>query len=286
MCRFVYYSGEPITLSSLVTEPEHSIIHQSYQSRERKEPLNGDGFGVAWYADGAPEEPAVFKDVSPAWSNQNLLNIARVVKSRCIFAHVRAATAGLAVIRPNCHPFAWRRYAFMHNGFIGEFRKIRRALQAELSDAAFAEIHGNTDSEHIFALFIDEALKHGEPDTAAEMAECLRNAMRRAENVRLTAGIARHSQLNIAVTDGSSAVVTRYVSDPAVNANSLYIAEGSSYACEAGESRLTSAGGTRKRAVLIASEPLGSDGNWQSIAANRMVLVDAGHRVSNLPLEL
>ena len=46
MCRFVAYLGQEITLSSLVTEPDHSLIHQSYDSNERSEPLNGDGSGV------------------------------------------------------------------------------------------------------------------------------------------------------------------------------------------------------------------------------------------------
>ena len=50
MCRFVFYRGAPIRLSSLLTEPVHSIIHQSYRSKERAEPLNGDGFGVGWHA--------------------------------------------------------------------------------------------------------------------------------------------------------------------------------------------------------------------------------------------
>ncbi|MFQ5353611.1 MAG: class II glutamine amidotransferase, partial [Thermodesulfobacteriota bacterium] len=61
MCRFVLYLGEDVALNSLITEPENSIIHQSFHSHERAEPLNGDGFGVAWYAPEVGEEPAVFK---------------------------------------------------------------------------------------------------------------------------------------------------------------------------------------------------------------------------------
>ncbi len=50
MCRFVMYMGPPLTLASLITEPVNSLINQSIHSREQAEPLNGDGFGVAWYA--------------------------------------------------------------------------------------------------------------------------------------------------------------------------------------------------------------------------------------------
>jgi len=30
MCRFVIYRGKPLHLSSLITEPESSLIRQSY----------------------------------------------------------------------------------------------------------------------------------------------------------------------------------------------------------------------------------------------------------------
>ncbi len=58
MCRFVLYMGPPITLDQLTTQPEHSIIHQSYQARLREEPLNGDGFGISWYVPDISPEPA------------------------------------------------------------------------------------------------------------------------------------------------------------------------------------------------------------------------------------
>lgn len=61
-----------------------SIIHQSYHAKERIESFNGDGFGIGWYAPQFCCTPALFKEVSSAWSNQNLKDIARVAKSNCI----------------------------------------------------------------------------------------------------------------------------------------------------------------------------------------------------------
>ena len=116
MCRFALYLGSPILVSSLITEPSNSIIHQSFHSHERKEPLNGDGFGLAWYVPELTDEPSLFKDVSPAWNNANLLQLARVTRTPCLLAHVRAASPGLSVSRLNCHPFARGPFAFMHNG--------------------------------------------------------------------------------------------------------------------------------------------------------------------------
>ncbi len=106
MCRFTFYMGKPLQLSALITEPSNSIIHQSFHSHEREEPLNGDGFGLAWYVKGH-SEAALFKSISPAWNNSNLIDIARVTTSSCILAHVRAATQQLEVSETNCHPFRY-----------------------------------------------------------------------------------------------------------------------------------------------------------------------------------
>jgi predicted glutamine amidotransferase len=55
------YLGPPTRLSSLIVDPGHSLIRQSVHSNEREEPLNGDGFGVGWYANELATEPAVFR---------------------------------------------------------------------------------------------------------------------------------------------------------------------------------------------------------------------------------
>ena len=47
MCRFAVYLGDETRVSSLVTEPVNSIIHQSFHNHEHAEPLNDDGFGIA-----------------------------------------------------------------------------------------------------------------------------------------------------------------------------------------------------------------------------------------------
>ena len=67
MCRLMLYLGPETRLSSLIVEPRHSLIRQSVHSEEREEPLNGDGFGVGWYASELSLEPAVFRSITPAW---------------------------------------------------------------------------------------------------------------------------------------------------------------------------------------------------------------------------
>ncbi|KYQ92969.1 putative glutamine amidotransferase [Tieghemostelium lacteum] len=152
MCRFIYYLGPPTKLSTIISEPSHGLINQSLHSTCPGLTLNADGFGVAWYNDFSAI-PGVFKDITPAWSNINLRQLAKSTKSSCIMAHVRAASAG-AIVNTNCHPFTFKNLSFMHNGTITYFSKLKRSILSMLSDTAFEMIKGTTDSEVLFALFI------------------------------------------------------------------------------------------------------------------------------------
>ena len=237
MCRFALYLGPPIRLSRMVTEPSNSIIHQSYDSQERAEPLNGDGFGVAWYVPEIRPEPAVFRSISPAWNNQNLLHLAPVTVSSCLLAHVRAATPGLPVTELNCHPFVRGRYAFMHNGYIDDFHRIVRPLREHLSEQAYFGIQGSTDSEHVFALMADHYLREGEESLGA-MARAMVGSIAEVEELNREVGASGRSFLNLAVTDGQRAVACRYVTDGGDDANSLYLATGCLEVDSAGTGRM------------------------------------------------
>jgi len=125
MCRFVCYRGPEILLADLLYKPTNSLIRQSFHAKERTEPLNGDGFGVGWYAPQISSTPCVFASLTPAWSNQNLRQISEHVKSGCFFAHVRAASPGMPVSEANYHPFQYGRFLWMHNGGIRDFWRIK-----------------------------------------------------------------------------------------------------------------------------------------------------------------
>ncbi|MCB9760304.1 MAG: class II glutamine amidotransferase [Alphaproteobacteria bacterium] len=267
MCRFVLYQGPEIPIADLVTRPSHSIIHQSFKAREREEPLNGDGFGLAWYTPALSAEPALFRSITPAWNNQNLLHLARVTTSRTILAHVRAATSGLSVMETNCHPFVSGRYAFMHNGFIEDFHAVRRRLLATLSDRAFGVIGGTTDSEHAFALWLDQLDGEGADAMADAMA---RTVARIAELAADTHG---PSLLNLAVTDGVNAVVSRSTTGSPEGANSLYVLSGRRYICNPDGEGHTEEAHPIECSVLVASEPLFPDPAWHRVPPNQMVVL-------------
>lgn len=283
MCRFVLYQGAPLTIASLVTEPAHSIINQSFKSTEADEPLNGDGFGVAWYVPELSPHPAVFRSVSPAWSNQNLLDLSRVTRSGNILAHVRAATPGLPVTELNCHPFTHGPYAFMHNGDVARFGAIRRELLNSLSDEAFEAVRGSTDSEHLFGVFIDALHRRANPATAHDpagvMADALNEAIRRVVTMSRATGLHPEPQgdgesdLNIALSNGFCSVACRFTTSPSRPPMSLYMHTGRRYVCEGGVCRMIDPE-KEHGAVIVSSERLSDDPGWLTVPANHMVLVN------------
>lgn len=282
MCRFVFYQGPEIRLAELLTEPDHSLINQSFDSRERSEPLNGDGFGIGWYARGADHVPARFRSISPAWNNANLAELARVVRSDTVLAHVRAATAG-SVEEANCHPFRRGRLAFMHNGDIGGFAHLRRTLLSRLSDSAFESIHGSTDSEHFFALVHDALDDVDAPQTAEALLDALRGAIDSTRE--LLAAFAPHESLylNAVLTDGDTALAVRYTDERGHAGNSLHVNEGAAYLCEDGVCRMH-APGAGGGTVLVASEPLSTDDGWRTVPSNTALVIRGGEVLEELPL--
>lgn len=265
MCRFTFYQGPPILLSSLLIEPSHSLIRQSTSSSEREEPLNGDGFGVGWYAPDLAEEPAVFRSITPAWNNRNLHNLCRVVASPCIYAHVRAATQSSGVNEANCHPFRFHKYLFMHNGDVGNFRTIRRRLLESVGDEAFSNIYGSTDSEHFFAVVIDELLKR-DIRSAMDIADALNAAIKRVVEIVRKYGGGEPCYLNIAVGDGHNAVVSRFTNDTAYPPETLYWYSGSLY-----EPCIDTTGNGKE--IIVSSEKLTADPGWQVVPPNHLVVL-------------
>lgn len=283
MCRFVLYSGPPVTLSSLLVEPANSLIHQSFHSYESEDPLNGDGFGIAWYVPKRSPQPALFRSMSPAWSNRNLVSLSRVTESECILAHVRAATPGLAVSESNCHPFVSGRFAFMHNGDVGAFRRIRRKLIESLSDRAFNTIQGATDSEHVFAVLLDELGFSDLPLTVATLADGVRRTIARLEVLVRESGETASSYLNLAVTDGRNAVVSRFACSGRADAATLHYSAGSRYECHEGVCRMHSVK-PGEHAVIVSSEPLSGDKSWQEVPIGDVVTIDEHRNVQVLSM--
>ena len=255
MCRFITYLGPPARLERIVSEPEHSLVVQSYQPQEMTSGVvNVDGFGLGWYNLALESTPCVYTNTCPIWSDRNLPGLGHHIASSCIFANVRSATPGQAVDQSNCQPFVHRELLFMHNGFIENFRHtLMRPIRDALQDEYYTAIEGSTDSEHVFALLLQ--FLHGETYTRknvqAAVQATLTQLMRWAEPKQT------QLVLNLAVTNGEFVVAARFASS--APAPSLY------YAVDTAEF---------PRATLIASErPFASDA-WQTVAEDEILSCD------------
>jgi predicted glutamine amidotransferase len=274
MCRFVGYIGEEILLADLLSHPENSLIRQSYKARERPEPLNGDGFGVGWYAPEITAEPSVFTAITPAWSNRNLLNLAEHTKSACFFAHIRAASPGMRVSEANCHPFRSGRFLWMHNGTIEGFDLIKRRLRASLPDEIYNGVEGTTDSEHAFAVFLNLLGEKAKNSTAYDLAGSMVKTIWQLEEWSAEAEITSPSIYNFAVTDGQNIAAVRYVSDPKIEPISLYFSKSGKYQCCDGKPEIVDCC-AEESGIIVASERLTSEKeDWIRVAPNHVLAID------------
>jgi len=241
MCRLLGYLGQPIFLDRLISQPDHSLVVQSYQPKEMTAGLlNADGFGVGWYHATRKAEPFLYRNTLPIWNDVNLQSLSRYVESGCVLASVRSATAGLATDLSNCQPFQYASILGTHNGFIKDFRQtLYRPLRDRLGDVAYQLIQGLTDSEHIFAMVIDEL------ETSANLTEALHRTLK----VLIELG-EKHQvsfSANLMLSDGNQLVASRYAQG--LPTPTLYYLENDS---------------AFPQSILVASEPL-SEGNWKAL---------------------
>lgn len=211
MCRWMGWLGQPLLIDELLFNSEHGIVDQSAHARLGAEPTNGDGFGLGWY--GAGDGPGVYRSVSPAWSDANLRELAAQVESPLFLAHVRAAI-GSPVQQTNCHPFRHGRWLFVHNGYLGGFTAIRRALMLAVAPERFSDIQGTTDTEVIFAL----ALTHG---LEADPLDAMQRTVGEIEEVARAAGVEDAVQATFGISDGETLWAIRYATQGP--ARSLYV---------------------------------------------------------------
>ena len=202
MCRWLAYTGSPVPLDEILYKPEHSLIDQSLHSNLGAVTTDGDGFGLGWYGEGAI--PALYKSIEPAWNDQNAKELATQIRSRLLFAHVRAST-GTPVQQTNCHPFRHGKWLWMHNGGITDFGTLRRELVLAIDPGLFPLLHGSTDSEVFFYLALTFGLE-GAPRAGVA------RAIKFVEEVGRSHGINNSIRLTLAVSDGEAIWVFRHVS--------------------------------------------------------------------------
>ncbi len=246
MCRHLAYLGEPLSLHELLVQPPYGLHRQSWAPRlQRHGTVNADGFGVGWYADGDPL-PARYRRAGPIWADQNLPDLARVVRARAVLAAVRSATDGTAPGEAAAAPYTDGEWLFSHNGVVGGWPGAAGELAALLPPAELLSLEARCDSALVWAL-LAHRLRAGE-EPARALTGVVLDIARRTEG-----------RLNLLITNGRLIAATAW-------GDTLF-------------HRLE-----RGRSVLVASEP-GDDGPGWTPVPDRSLLLATPDAVTVRPLD-
>jgi glutamine amidotransferase len=249
MCRHLAWIGAPRTLASVVLDPPHGLLRQSYAPREQSHGrVNADGFGVGWYSPDVRSEPARYRRAQPIWTDASFASLAGVVSSGLVLAAVRSATPPFPSDEAGAAPFTADRWLFSHNGAVADFARAAVELRSRLPAAAAAGIEGASDAALLWAL-----LRH-----RVEAGEALPTALTATVADAVAAGGGR---LNLLASDGRRVVATTY-------GDSLF---------------------TRQETdgVLVASEPSDDLPGWERVPDGCLVVATATSLdVSPLPTAL
>lgn len=265
MCRWLAYSGAPLLLEELLFKTEHSLIDQSLTSAMGAETTNGDGFGVGWY--GNQPTPGLYRDIQPAWNNENLRDLAAQIESRLFLAHVRAATSG--VQQSNCHPFRHGRWLFVHNGLINELSRFKRALVMAVAPELFNHIKGTTDSELMFYLALTLGLDQDALPALERMAGLVDELGRQH-------GVVHPLQMTLGISDGQRLIGVRYSSER--SSRTLFLSRNTEALRDVHPDLRRFSDDAR----AIVSEPLSNlSDEWQEIPECTAVIVQEGQMTTH-----
>jgi predicted glutamine amidotransferase len=258
MCRLFGLTSAPQrTLATfwLLDAPD-SLAEQS-----RREP---DGTGLGYFEDG---EPVVRKAPDAAYQDRGFAAEARTVRSATFLAHVRYASTG-GLTDANTHPFQQDDRLFAHNGVVEGLDKLDSHLGADR-----ALVHGDTDSERVFALITRETEAAG-----GDLATGIERALTWiAESLPVYA-------LNFILITADELWALRYP-----DTHTLYVldrhaggphgARHLDHSGTAGRMRVHSGELADRPAVVVASERLDENPAWQRLSPGELLRVRPGQHI-------
>jgi predicted glutamine amidotransferase len=277
MCRALLYLGQPVLLDNLLYQPDSALIRQSYMPK-MLHMLNLAGFGLrAW--DPASADPArafsYYSQSLPVF-DRNLQNLAQKIRPSCVLAHVRgvAYSTRVEISLQNVHPFHFAGVPLVlaHNGDLAEFARMKPLLLAHIRPEYFAQIHGTTDSEWIYALLMTRLSGPREDLDDETVFNAMQETLDIIRAARAQLGIALSSSVNLFLANGRQLAALRYcfdfgcyrTEDPSkvheanLNFLSLWYTLGRDYNLHDGEWKMTG-GAENADSIIVASEPLTRD---------------------------
>ena len=228
----------------------------SLTAQSHREP---DGTGLGWFDERGRAQ--LRKQPIAAFGDAEFAREAKEVCSSTFVAHIRFASTGALEVR-NTHPFEQQGRLFAHNGVIEDLPSLEAHLGEDL-----ALVHGDTDSERLFALITREIDRAGGDVGAGIAAACAWVAA----NLPLLA-------INLVLATAEGLWALRY---PLTH--QLYVLERKpgaplEHASSLG-SRVRSEHGAGHPLVVIASERMDADPHWRALESGELLHVDRALRV-------
>jgi predicted glutamine amidotransferase len=252
-----------------------SQVHRSLLAAENalgvQSNAHPDGWGVAYYVDGAPH---VTRSPETALGDALFHRLSGVVSSETVLAHVRKATRGPKTVL-NCHPFQYGRWVFAHNGDIENFDACRDALIAQVEPRFRRFILGETDSEVVFFVFLSELSKQGsmaERRPAPVALQALKNCVQRVRAICDVSSGPRAS-LTLMATDGETLVATHGGKELFWSSYKTRCSDRASCPSLSAECEAQSATG-RVNHFIVSSEPLLGENVWQPLSDGDLLGID------------
>ncbi|NMI00292.1 ergothioneine biosynthesis protein EgtC [Pseudonocardia acidicola] len=242
MCRHLAYLGPPTTLSALLLDPPHGLVHQSYAPADMRGggTINADGFGAGWYP-GPAADAVRYRSDKPIWSDVAFSALAGVTSSTAVLAAVRSATVGMPVTPTAAAPFGEGRWLFSHNGVVRGWPDSVAGLAASLPVTDLLTLDAPTDAALLWALVRHRLRAGDEPGRVL------------AETVLAVDAAAPGSRLNLLLTDGERIWATAW--DHALAVRTEPGAEA---------------------AVTVASEPVDPLPGWAHVPDRHLVTAQPG----------
>lgn len=248
MCRLfgLGAGSEPVTATFWLLQAPDSLRVQSH-----REP---DGTGLGYFD--AEGHPHIDKQPLAAFRDREFAQEARTVHSATFVAHVRFASTGALELR-NTHPFEQRGRLFAHNGVVQDLPALERRIGAAGMDL----VHGDTDSERLFALITTEVEAH-DGDVEAGIADAVRWV---AANVPVLS-------LNFVLIERDQLWALRYPETHELHVLERPAGEPIEHVSSHG-TRIHSDHGAERATVVIASEMLDSDPGWRAMNSGELIHV-------------
>ena len=260
MCRLFAMSGgaEPVSAKLWLLDAPDSLAAQSHK--------NPDGTGLGIFD--AQGRPVVHKAPISAFSDTDFASEAREECSRTFLAHVRFASTGAKTLA-NTHPFEQDGRLFAHNGVLAGLPRLEEELGEDR-----ALLHGETDSERLFAMITRE-IRRRDGDIQAGIVAGVGWI---AENLPIYS-------LNLIVTTASEVFALRYP-----DTNTLYVLERAAGGAHGEQplrhhsslgTRMHSQEAAERPVVVLASEPMDEDPGWRALASGELLHVGPDLDVSS-----